>query len=37
VVSYPGTAHAFFWPGSPAYNQQARADAWARITDLLAS
>ncbi len=36
VVSYPGAAHAFFWPGTPAYNEQARDDAWARITGLLA-
>jgi len=37
VVSYPGTAHAFFWPGTPAFNQQARDDAWSRILGLLAS
>jgi carboxymethylenebutenolidase len=37
VVSYPGTGHAFFWPGTPAYNERARADAWRRITALLAS
>lgn len=37
VVSYPGVAHAFFWPGTPAYSERARADAWSRITALLAS
>ncbi len=31
VVSYPGTGHAFFWPGTPAYSPAARDDAWARI------
>jgi carboxymethylenebutenolidase len=36
VVSYPGAAHAFFWPGTAAFSQQARDDAWARILDLLA-
>ena len=37
VVSYPGTAHAFFWPGTPAFNQHARDDAWSRILAMLAS
>jgi carboxymethylenebutenolidase len=37
VVSYPGAAHAFFWPGTAAFSQQARDDAWARVTALLAS
>jgi carboxymethylenebutenolidase len=37
VVSYPGAAHAFFWPGTAAFSQQARDDAWARILGLLAS
>ena len=37
VVSYPGVGHAFFWPGTPPYNQRAREDAWSRITTLLAS
>ena len=36
LVSYPGTAHAFFWPGTPPFSQQARDDAWARILRLLA-
>ena len=37
VVSYPGAAHAFFWPGTPAFSRPARDDAWARILALLAS
>ena len=37
VVSYPGAEHAFFWPGTPPYNERARTDAWSRITGLLAS
>jgi carboxymethylenebutenolidase len=37
LVSYPGTGHAFFWPDTPAFNQAAREDAWARILALLAS
>jgi carboxymethylenebutenolidase len=37
LVVYPGTEHAFFWPGTPAFNQAARDDAWARILSLLAS
>lgn len=36
VVRYPGAAHAFFWPGTPAYSERARTDAWSRITALLA-
>jgi carboxymethylenebutenolidase len=36
-VTYPGTAHAFFWPGTPAYSQSARGDAWSRILTLLAT
>ena len=36
VVSYPGTGHAFFWPGTPPFSQQARDDAWSRILALLA-
>lgn len=35
LVVYPGTGHAFFWPGTPAFNAVARDDAWARILDLL--
>ena len=37
VVTYPGVAHAFFWPGTPAFSQQARDDAWSRIMALLAA
>jgi len=37
LVAYPATRHAFFWPGTPAYNQQARDDAWTRILALLAA
>jgi carboxymethylenebutenolidase len=36
LVLYPGTGHAFFWPGTPEYRQQSRDDAWARILALLA-
>lgn len=35
LVSYPGTGHAFWWPGTPEFNQQARDDAWQRILALL--
>jgi carboxymethylenebutenolidase len=37
MISYPGGAHAFFWPGTPAFNQAARDDAWSRIIALLAA
>jgi carboxymethylenebutenolidase len=37
VVSYPGVGHAFFWPGTPPFDQTARDDAWARILALLGS
>ena len=37
VVSYPGVGHAFFWPGTPPFSQQARDDAWSRILALLAT
>ena len=37
MVVYPDTEHAFFWPDTPAFNQAARDDAWARILALLAS
>ena len=37
MISYPGAAHAFFWSGTPAFNQAARDDAWSRIIALLAS
>jgi carboxymethylenebutenolidase len=36
LVTYPGVAHAFFWPGTPAFDQKARDDAWTRILSLLA-
>lgn len=35
VVTYPGTGHAFFWPGTPEFRPQARADAWARVLAFL--
>ena len=37
LVSYPGTGHAFFWPDTPAFSQQARNDAWSCILAMLAS
>ena len=37
LVSYPGVEHAFFWPGTPAFNRSARDDAWSRILGLLAT
>jgi len=37
VVSYPGVGHAFFWPGTVPFSQQARDDAWSRILTLLAA
>lgn len=37
MVTYPGTGHAFFWPGTPAFSPAARDDAWARVLALLAS
>jgi carboxymethylenebutenolidase len=37
LITYPGTEHAFFWPGTPAFNQKARDDAWSRILTMLAS
>ncbi len=36
LITYPGTAHAFFWPGTPVFDEAARDDAWARILALLA-
>ena len=36
LVTYPGVAHAFFWPGTPTYDQRARDDAWSRILEMLA-
>jgi carboxymethylenebutenolidase len=35
LVSYPGVEHAFFWPGTPAFNRSARDDAWSRVLGLL--
>jgi carboxymethylenebutenolidase len=37
VESYPGVGHAFWWPGTAAFNQKARDDAWSRILAHLAS
>lgn len=37
LVSYPGVGHAFWWPGTPAYDPRARQDAWGRILALLAA
>jgi carboxymethylenebutenolidase len=37
LVSYPGVEHAFFWPGTPPFNQEARDDAWRRVVKLLGS
>jgi carboxymethylenebutenolidase len=37
LVSYPGVGHAFWWPGTPAYDPGARQDAWSRVLALLAS
>ena len=37
LVCYPGVAHAFFWPGTQAFHQGARDDAWHRIMRLLAT
>jgi carboxymethylenebutenolidase len=37
LVVYPGVQHAFFWPGTAAYDPDATEDAWVRILDLLAS
>lgn len=37
LVTYPGTAHAYFWPGTPPFNRAARDDSWSRILRLLAS
>ncbi len=36
-ISYPDAAHAFFWSGTPAFNQKARDDAWSRILTMLAT
>jgi len=37
LVSYPDVGHAFFWPATPPFSQQARDDAWSRILTLLAT
>jgi carboxymethylenebutenolidase len=37
LVTYPGVAHAFFWPNTPPFSQEARDDAWRRILALLES
>lgn len=37
LVVYPGVQHAFFWPGTAAYDPGATEDAWGRLTRLLAS
>jgi carboxymethylenebutenolidase len=37
VVSYPGVRHAFWWPGTPEYSEQARDDAWSRVLALFTS
>ena len=37
LVSYPGAGHAFFWPGTPPFDKEARDDAWRRIVEFLAS
>jgi len=37
VVSYQGVQHAFWWPGTPGFNAEAKADAWARILELFAA
>jgi carboxymethylenebutenolidase len=37
IVVYPGTGHAFFWPGTPAFSERSRDDAWSRVLALLES
>jgi carboxymethylenebutenolidase len=37
LVTYPGTGHAYFWPGTPPFSEAARGDSWSRILRLLAS
>src|ERR1700722_17682631 len=36
-ITYADAAHAFFWPGTAAFNQKARDDAWSRIVTMLAT
>jgi carboxymethylenebutenolidase len=36
LVAYPGAKHAFFWAGTPAFDQAARDDAWSRMLAMLA-
>jgi carboxymethylenebutenolidase len=35
MVVYPDAEHAFFWPGTPSFNQAAREDSLKRIVALL--
>jgi carboxymethylenebutenolidase len=35
LVAYPGAEHAFFWAGTPAFDQAARDDAWSRMLAML--
>ena len=35
LVSYPDTAHAFFWEGADSFNAAARDDAWQRVLAFL--
>jgi carboxymethylenebutenolidase len=37
LIIFPNTQHAFFWPDTPMFNQEARDDAWDRILAMLAS
>jgi carboxymethylenebutenolidase len=37
LISYPNTPHAFFWPNTPSFDQDARDDAWDRILRMLAT
>lgn len=36
IVRYPGTAHAFFWPDTPAFDREARDDARRRLLAFVA-
>ena len=35
MITYPGVQHAYFWPGTPAFDRAARDDSWRRILELL--
>ncbi|MDF8264528.1 dienelactone hydrolase family protein [Luteipulveratus flavus] len=35
LVVLPGVEHAFFWPGTPAYDTDAVAESWRRIEAFL--